>query len=272
MTRLQTHQRPEYDRALPNAGHHAIANLSNIVNTRCITQNVDRLHRRTHLNYNRLIEVHGALGLYRCSSAQINAKTGELCPYVHDRPIEGIEISDLDPVEGTSYEKGNLQIKRVPCCPECGSAAVPLALLFDELYSSHTFFDWDRALEWMDHCDVMIFVGTSLSVGVTTECIDIARNNGVSLYNFNIKLEKEAMAINDLYHVIGNSVETLRSLYRHCLYRYYHPYQQVKQVSYARKPMLTLADEEDKKAKEYRQPMRRMRLYYPPQNGVLKVV
>src|SRR5690606_30939792 len=100
---LQTHQRPEYDRAVPNEGHHAIANLSKLTNTRCITQNVDRLHRRTHLNYNRLIEVHGALGLYRCSSTLKCRRTGEQCPYVSDLPIEGITIDDLEPVEGTSY-------------------------------------------------------------------------------------------------------------------------------------------------------------------------
>ena len=38
-------------------------------NVRLITQNVDRLHLKSGVDPKRLVEVHGAVGLYRCSKS-----------------------------------------------------------------------------------------------------------------------------------------------------------------------------------------------------------
>lgn len=63
---LRTHEKPEFLHAKPNVGHHAIGHITQRCNTRIITQNIDGLHLLTLNNPNRLIEIHGRLGLYKC--------------------------------------------------------------------------------------------------------------------------------------------------------------------------------------------------------------
>lgn len=61
--------------------------------------------------------------------------------------------------------------KQVPKCIECGSPVLPLALFFDELYISHSFYQYEKALEWLYSSDIIIFVGTSFSVGICNEAL-----------------------------------------------------------------------------------------------------
>ena len=44
-------------------------------NVRLITQNVDRLHLKSGVDPKRLVEVHGAVGLYRCSKSFVPLHT-----------------------------------------------------------------------------------------------------------------------------------------------------------------------------------------------------
>ena len=60
----------------------------------------------------------------------------------------------------------NLRI-RTPQCPLCRGPVMPLALFFDELYESHASFRYRHALDWLQSADVIVYVGTSFSVGVT---------------------------------------------------------------------------------------------------------
>ena len=63
---LRTHEKPEFLDAKPNAGHFAIAQITQRCNARIVTQNIDRLHPITlNVRKERLIEVHGRLGLYK---------------------------------------------------------------------------------------------------------------------------------------------------------------------------------------------------------------
>ena len=52
--------------AKANAGHFALAHITQRCNAKIITQNIDRLHPFTlNVRNERLIEVHGRLGLYK---------------------------------------------------------------------------------------------------------------------------------------------------------------------------------------------------------------
>ena len=77
-----------------------------------------------------------------------------------------------------------------PRCPACGSLVMPLALLFDEHYSSHTFFKNDTICDWLDRAETIVFVGTSFSVGITSAALHTASAWGAEVYSFNIEPQK----------------------------------------------------------------------------------
>ncbi len=236
---LHTHERPEYYTAKPNAGHYAIAHLCQLVhNSHVITQNVDRLHSKTSLRSNHLVEVHGRLGLYKCFRKN--------CRYSKSESIGGIELErDCCPKKGTRFKDGSLVIQKTPMCPSCKLPCLPQVLLFDELYESHDFYQWKKCLKWIDEADVIIFVGTSMSVGVTQEIIGRVDNyssnsstgsnsssssssRGASVvhrkkmfYNFNVT-SKDCVSFcggrnKYVKHVLGPCEVTLPELYRKVL-------------------------------------------------------
>lgn len=88
-----------------------------------------------------------------------------------------------------TVEGSTEKLKSAPVCPSCDQAvlpqvgcAVPLpcfaacvtecvccaqALFFDEKYNSHPYYQWDRAIRWLERAHTIVFVGTSFSVGIT---------------------------------------------------------------------------------------------------------
>lgn len=61
----------------------------------------------------------------------------------------------------------------------------PLVLLFDEYYDWHEAFQAHRARRLLDDADVLVFVGTSFSVGVTSLAIRSAQVSGARVVNVN---------------------------------------------------------------------------------------
>ena len=134
-----------------------------------------------------------------------------MCPYSTHRVVL---IPDLNAyaLPNTSLEQGNLRV-RVPRCPGCLEPLMPLTLLFDEKYQSHDGFGYARAERWFAGAQAIVFVGTSLSVNVTSEAINIGEKNGALLYNFNI-MEDQVMKdkFKQMMWVIGKAEETLPEL------------------------------------------------------------
>ena len=64
--------RHDFTRRQPNPGHEAVARIANLSpNVTVVTQNIDSLHQQTRVSWStttQLIEVHGRLGLYHCTS------------------------------------------------------------------------------------------------------------------------------------------------------------------------------------------------------------
>ena len=140
----------------PNRAHHALAALERWHAARSgrfllVTQNVDPLHERA--GSERLIKVHGSADRVRC--------TRHGCE--HGAPRGSLARADIDM---TAFEadpvSGNL-----PRCPACGSLLRQHVLWFDEFYDEHEDYQWGRVLLAAQTLDCLLFVGTSLSVGVT---------------------------------------------------------------------------------------------------------
>ena len=153
-------------RAHPNPGHEA---LTRIVAGRpadlIVTQNVDGLHSRTGLPAERLFEIHGRHGLYRCTDGGC-ARFGD--------PIEGIDVDAIR--AGT-----------IPRCPVCEAVVRPLVLLFDESYDSHPYFRAHEAFTAFGQADAIVFVGTSFSVGVTEMALASGQRHRSRLFNLNLE-------------------------------------------------------------------------------------
>lgn len=153
----------------PCAAHYAITDIMReYPNVNLVTQNVDRLHLKSGADPSRVIEIHGAMDVYRCSNRS--------CKYASEECIEGVV-----------FEKSADGNVIPPHCPECGAYVLPMTLLFDELYSSHSFFRKKTFQDWLDRADVVVFVGTSFSVNVTLEVLRVAALWDTEIFNFNVE-------------------------------------------------------------------------------------
>ena len=147
----------------------------------------------------RLIEVHGAVDLYRCSN--------QSCDYARTKWFDGITFQH--------DEKGRVV---PPTCSECGSLVLPLTLLFDEQYCSHAFFRNDALNDWLDRADAVVFVGTSFSVGVTSAAMSTAAMWGAEVFNFNIEPARPSSATltAQVTNITGPAELTLPALATEC--------------------------------------------------------
>lgn len=188
----------------PNEGHEALARLcSTIDNLRVVTQNIDALHQSTSTSWHshdRLIEAHGRVGLYKCAS---DPEDG--CPYSeHDSIGPGSFSTALQKQLGHNVGKNKLpKLRQVPLCPSCSNPCMPQALLFDEDYTDHEFYQFDRLQEWLEEAEVVVFVGTSFAVTLTTLAMDEARDRHLPIFNFNIDGEDRSKPTLDWSNIEG---------------------------------------------------------------------
>lgn len=152
--------------AKPNAAHHAITKLQSWkaaegVSLRVVTQNIDGLH--VDAGTKDVIEVHGQARSVRCSRPR--CKNGA-------------------PSGTLSWEESMFTAFRVepkyenlPRCPLCGLLLRPHVLWFDETYVEHSSYRFDEATSLFQASDLIVFVGTSFSVGITEQAIFLATMN-----------------------------------------------------------------------------------------------
>ena len=105
-----------------------------------------------------------------------------------------------------------------PHCPICGSLIMPLTLLFDEHYASHSFFKNDVVCDWLDRAEVLVFVGTSFSVGITSAAVQSAMTWGSDVYSFNVEAQHPpgVSVVNPLLNATGPCEITLPMLAHEC--------------------------------------------------------
>lgn len=153
--------------AAPNAGHRALAELMKRgTEDLVITQNIDGLHRRAGHPEDQLVEIHGRHDRFICAGAG---------------PCEGIE----NPV--SSVDLSRVAEGVIPRCPHCSAPMRPLVLLFDEHYDSHPAYQARRARRALNDADVLVFVGTSYSVGITSYAVRCAEVSGALMIDVNLE-------------------------------------------------------------------------------------
>lgn len=151
----------------PNDGHRALAQaMARSKDDLLITQNIDGLHRAAGHPEAQLIEIHGRHDRFICA--------GEAGCEGVDHPLPAVDLSGVG--EG-----------RFPRCERCQAPMRPLVLLFDEHYDSHADFQAWRGKKALNDADVLVFVGTSFSVGITSYAVRCAEVSGALTLNVNVE-------------------------------------------------------------------------------------
>ena len=137
--------------AEPNVGHAAIVELERQGRLLAlITQNIDGLHQKAGNDPANVIEVHGTVWFTRCW-----------------------ECDDRRPMEQalTRVRAGDPD----PSCLECGGIVKSDTISFGQALVPEVI---DRALQVSDECDLMLAVGSTLSVFPAANCVPRAKAAG----------------------------------------------------------------------------------------------
>jgi NAD-dependent SIR2 family protein deacetylase len=148
-------------RALPNAGHHALARLERLGATRLlITQNVDGLHEQA--GSERLCALHGRIADVICLSCRTRTSRRSL----HER------LSALNPgfdeahADALVRPDGDVELSEtsgfnVPSCTSCGGVLKPDVVFFGENVPKPRV---ERCFDAVDTADALLVAGSSLTV------------------------------------------------------------------------------------------------------------
>jgi NAD-dependent deacetylase len=142
--------------ATPNAGHRAIVQIERQGRLLAVvTQNVDGLHQRAGTDPQRVIEVHGTMHWTRCWTCGDRRPTGEA--------LDRIRGGEDDPDCLACRDAGRTGILKSDTI-SFGQALVPEVI--------------DAALAVSSRCDLLLAVGSTLSVYPVAGCVPVAARAG----------------------------------------------------------------------------------------------
>eukprot|EP00339_Tiarina_fusa_P011244 CAMPEP_0117008104 /NCGR_PEP_ID=MMETSP0472-20121206/7740_1 /TAXON_ID=693140 ORGANISM="Tiarina fusus, Strain LIS" /NCGR_SAMPLE_ID=MMETSP0472 /ASSEMBLY_ACC=CAM_ASM_000603 /LENGTH=230 /DNA_ID=CAMNT_0004710051 /DNA_START=81 /DNA_END=774 /DNA_ORIENTATION=+ len=199
-----------------------------------ITQNVDGFNAPC----GQMIEAHGRLGLYKClpeedsdtdsdsddeddrpvhlghrRKRRLALKKKELCPY---QLQSSLSVDQIEPPQTRGSLRDGKSLSKAPRCPSCNNPVAPQALLFDEGYHSHSFYQFQKMENWLAEAEVIVFVGTSFQVRLPEIALEHARAEAIPVYNFNVQDFLESTVRLNATNVAGPSEDTLPRLLSAC--------------------------------------------------------
>lgn len=167
----------------PNPAHTALVDLEmwkrqekKLNNFFLITQNIDGLHRKA--GSANLIEVHGNADLVRCS--QVGCANGAPAGTLPRAAFESV----------FQRFRGDPRIENLPRCPICESLLRPHVLWFDEYYNDHNDYHYSAVLALAAQFSLLLFAGTSFSVGVTAGLLRAAAERRVPVWSIDPSAER----------------------------------------------------------------------------------
>jgi NAD-dependent protein deacetylase/lipoamidase len=144
---------PVWD-AKPNAGHFALARLEQAGNVSLvITQNVDGLHLLAGTSLRKLVEIHGNVREVTCLDC------GERAPM--ERALARVRAGESDPP-----------------CRSCGGILKSATISFGQNLISR---DLERADDAASQCDLLLAVGSTLSVYPIAAVVPTAKRAGARI-------------------------------------------------------------------------------------------
>lgn len=140
--------------AKPNAGHMALVEMENNERLHAlITQNIDGLHQRAGNSSQKVIEVHGTVHEVMCMSCHWRGPM--------QATLERVRAGEED-----------------PDCRSCGGILKSATISFGQGLDPQVI---DRALQTADEADLLIAIGTSLSVYPVASAVPLAKSAGAQV-------------------------------------------------------------------------------------------
>ena len=176
--RWYMHRLAQVERARPNPGHHALAQLESAKSAFIlVTQNVDDLHERAGSRH--VLHLHGRIGRFHCNR----------CSFEHSLRL-------VDRVTRTP-----------PSCLSCGGPVRPSVVWFGEALPGRIL---DRAWIETERCDLMLVVGTSGVVYPAAQLPFLAHQQKARIIDVN----PDESAISEIadVHLQGQSGQLLPAL------------------------------------------------------------
>lgn len=137
--------------AEPNPGHRALAMLEQRGKLHTlVTQNIDELHQRAGSDPAKVVEVHGTMRRVVCMAC------GETAPM--ERALDRVRAGEDD-----------------PACRTCGGILKSATISFGQ---SLVRSDLERAEEAARACDLLLAIGSTLTVYPIAEMVPLAKRNG----------------------------------------------------------------------------------------------
>lgn len=140
--------------AEPNVGHECVYDLERQGRLHAvITQNIDGLHQAAGHDHDRVIEVHGTVRYTRCWDCNDRRPMRET--------LDRVRAGEADP----------------PCLV-CGGIVKSDTISFGQSLVPEVI---DRAFQVAEQCDVMLAVGSTLSVYPVAGCVPVAKRAGATV-------------------------------------------------------------------------------------------
>jgi len=140
--------------ARANDGHRAFVTLEERGKLHTlVTQNIDELHQQAGTDPALVVEIHGTMRKVTCLSC------GDLAPM--ERALERVRAGEDD-----------------PACRSCGGILKSATISFGQ---SLVADDLDRAFAAAESCDLMLAVGSTLTVHPAARLVPIAKESGAAL-------------------------------------------------------------------------------------------
>jgi len=160
-----------WDGKQPNAGHEALVRLEELGKLHLlITQNVDGLHEVAGTSRDRLVEIHGTTRYVRCLDC------GDEAPM--ERALERVRGGEAD-----------------PACRTCGGILKSATISFGQ---NLVHSDLERSELAATSCDLMLAVGTTLTVYPIANVVPIALQSGADVVIINAEptpFDREASVV-----------------------------------------------------------------------------
>jgi NAD-dependent deacetylase len=145
-----------------------------------------------------MVKVHGSSDRYRCDR--------EGCTY--GAPAGSIPACEVD----LSAFREEPTLENVPRCPACGGFLRLHVLWFDEFYTQHADYRFETVVHAAQRdAQLVIFVGTSFSVGATALVLQGALLRDVPVFNVD---PAPTIDLDGVHHVAARSEVALVELCR----------------------------------------------------------
>lgn len=158
-----------WDQIEPNAGHYALVELYKMGILRyLISQNVDNLHLKSGIPQEILSELHGNHTLMKCLDC--------------DARFSKKEIGWDDSLYGNGYRTQSPHPNQ-PKCPKCSGRIISSVVNFGDPMPER---EMRESVKQSQKCDVMLVVGSSLSVSPANQFPLIAKRCGAKIIIINV--------------------------------------------------------------------------------------